>query len=564
MITGGVRAYLWGGICATGLCFAFIELNGYEDGRIFWHLLKIHDQVAAGLMMCILLSALIAARFKWLERVPVDEFLGLLERQKHLIALILWIALSIGTKVIYRDHPLAMDEYAALFQAKIFAAGSIHGQFPPDLIDVLIPPGFQGQFLVADKLTGEVYSAYWPGFSLLLAPFVALGAPWACNPTIVALSVLLIARIARDTVDVPHAAGWALLFALASPVLLINGLSYYSMPAHLLLNLAFAWLLLVPTNLRIGCAGLVGGLALCLHNPLPHMAFALPWLVWLARHRGGRALMVIAGGYLPLFLLLGVAWVLGHAGTPLAGIVSASGPGTTASDRALTSIQAIATFLRFPDGDILLVRAGGFVKLWLWASPLMLILAYLGFRQSDRPGIRLFGYSALSTAIAYFAIRFDQGHGWGYRYFHGAWGVLPVLAALGVRRLTERLEGGVRIEALILVVTLMGLIFLGALRTIQVGDFVATHLEQRPPIQSEGRQILVYKGAGYFGLDLIQNDPWLRDPTISLLRPPRDAEDAVVRATLPGGYVVRQNGFGRSYWSRDHAEKGGSAGISAQ
>jgi hypothetical protein len=510
-------------------------------------------------MACILVAALIVARFEWLERFPVADFLRFLERRRYWIALLLWLLLSIGTHTIYKNHPLAMDEYSALFQARIFAEGSLHGHFPPSWIDALIPVNFQGQFLVPDKLTGDVYSAYWPGFSLLLAPFVAIGAPWACNPAIVALSLLMIVRIARDTLDSPDAPGWAMLFALASPAFLINGISYYSMPAHLLLNLVFAWLLLVPTTLRSGCAGLVGGLALCLHNPLPHLAFALPWLIWLAANRRGRSLVASACGYLPLFCLLGVAWVLGHASTPLAGITMPAGPALTLPDRALASMQAIVSFLRFPDVDILIARTGGFVKLWLWASPLLLVLAFFGFWRSERPMIRLLGYSALSTAVAYFAIRFDQGHGWGYRYFHGAWGVLPVLAALGVQRLADRLGRGGRPAAVILFVTLSGLIFLGTLRSIQVESFVAAHLEQRPPMQSAGRQVLIHKGAGYYAQDLIQNDPWLRDRTISLLRPSREIEAAVVHYALPNGFVIRENSFGRSYWSLERGERSGSA-----
>ena len=172
------------------------------------------------------------------------------------------------------DHPLSMDEYAAVFQAKVFAAGAMHGLFPPELLDNLIPHGFQNQFLMVNRETGAVVSAYWPGFSLLLTPFVWLGIPWACNPTLVVASFLLIGRIARDLVTLPLAAGWALLFALASPAFVANGITYYSMSAHLLFNLGFAWLLLVPSPKRIFLAGLVGGFALILHNPFPHAAFA--------------------------------------------------------------------------------------------------------------------------------------------------------------------------------------------------------------------------------------------------------------------------------------------------
>ncbi len=563
MKSDDIRTYLWAGICVTGFCFAFINGNADEGGRIFWHLLKVHDQVAAGWMACILGAALLVAGNESVTRFPVDGFVRFIERRRYWVAFLLWIVLSIGTLAIYKNHPLAMDEYAALFQARIFAEGSIHGHFPPDWIDALVPPNFQGFFLIPDKLTGDVYSAYWPGFSLLLAPFVAIGAPWACNPTIVALSLLMIARIARDTLDAPGASGWAMLFALASPAFLINGISYYSMSAHLLLNLVFAWLLLVPTTLRSAGAGLIGGLALCMHNPLPHVAFALPWLIWLAANRRGRSLAAIACGYLPIFCLLGVAWVIGHATAPLAGIAMTDGPASTLAGRALASIDAIASFLRFPDADILLARTGGLVKLWLWASPLLLVLAFLGFWRAEQPMIRLLGYSALSTAAAYFAIRFDQGHGWGYRYFHGAWGVLPVLAALGVQRLTDRL-GGSGPAAVVMLVTLSGLALLGALRTIQVEAFVSAHLLQLPPMQDAGRQVLVHRGNGYYGLDLVQNDPWLRDRTISLLRPSQEIEEAVVRAALPNGYVVKQNRFGRSYWSLDHSDRGRSTSISRQ
>ena len=558
-----VRTCLWAGICVTGFCFAFINRNADEGGRIFWHLLKVHDQAAAGWTACILGAALLIAGNECVTRFPVAGFVGFIERRRYWVAFLLWILLSIGTLAIYKNHPLAMDEYAALFQAKVFAEGSIHGHFPPDWMDALVPPNFQGFFLIPDKLTGDVYSAYWPGFSLLLAPFVAIGAPWACNPALSALSLLVIARIARDTLDAPGASGWAMLFALASPAFLINGISYYSMPAHLLLNLVFAWLLLVPTTLRSAGAGLIGGLALCLHNPLPHVAFALPWLIWLAVNRRGWSLVALACAYLPLFGLLGVAWVIGHSNAPMAGIAMAEAPASTLAGRALASIDAITSFLRFPDADILLARTGGFVKLWLWASPLLLVLAFLGFWRAQQPMIRLLGYSALSTAVAYFTIRFDQGHGWGYRYFHGAWGVLPVLAALGVQRLTDRL-GGSGPAAVVMLVTLSGFALLGALRSIQVEGFVSAHLRQLPPMQDAGRQVLVHTGNGYYGLDLVQNDPWLRDRTVSLLRPSPEIEEAAVRAALPDGYVVKQNRFGRSYWSLDHSDRGGSASISGQ
>ena len=63
---------------------------------------------------------------------------------------------------------------------------------------------------------------------------------------------------------------------------------YYSMQAHLTANLLFVWLLLKPTPYRAFGAGVVGSLALVLHNPFPHMLFAAPWIIAFARSKDQR------------------------------------------------------------------------------------------------------------------------------------------------------------------------------------------------------------------------------------------------------------------------------------
>ncbi len=85
-----------------------------------------------------------------------------------------------------------MDEYAAVFQAKTFAAGRLTAQLPPSVVDWLIPPGFNGAFLIASRTTGHAMEGYWPGFSLLLAPFEFLGIPWLCNALLAGLAIYLI------------------------------------------------------------------------------------------------------------------------------------------------------------------------------------------------------------------------------------------------------------------------------------------------------------------------------------------------------------------------------------
>lgn len=539
-------------ISLTLLAIVFILATGFPHGRIFWHLLFAHDLPAAWLMLGMLAFGLWFGSRRSGDGAWVERLLLTLDRERYMVAIVLWVALCAGSVWVYQNHPLSMDEYAAVFQAKVFAAGALHGQFPPDLLDNLIPPGFQNNFLMVNRNTGAVFSVYWPGFSLLLTPFVWLGIPWACNPTLVAASFLLIGRIARDLIASPLAAGWALLFALASPAFVANGIAYYSMPAHLLFNLGFSWLLLAPSPLRLFLAGLVGGFALALHNPFPHAVFAVPWILWLATRRGQRLRNVtcLAAGYLPMVLLLGAGWSLwqqqilrvGVQPVGVAHVVSIVP--LTLLERMLGLLRGHIGVLNWPDVLIVFFRLGGLAKLWLWASPLLILLAWQGGRGEKQPGLKLLGASALLTFFAYFVIRFDQGHGWGYRYFHSAWGVLPVLAALGAIKLAAA-EGPCVLRQVALL-ALLSLVAANALRLTQMGDFMSAHLAQFPPRVEAERRVVLHNGHGYYAHDLIQNDPWLRGGEIVFLVTKSADKDRLLER-FAGEYKLHSNHFGDAY-----------------
>src|SRR5207237_7328643 len=83
-----------------------------------------------------------------------------------------------------------------------------------------------------------------------------------------------------------------------------------------------------------------------------------------------------------------------------------------------------------PSASSVWSRGVNLAELALWAVPGLLALACIGavWRRSE-PAVGLLTASALLTAVAYVFVPYDQGHGWGYRYFHAAWGVLPLLAA---------------------------------------------------------------------------------------------------------------------------------------
>src|SRR5205823_3050257 len=83
-----------------------------------------------------------------------------------------------------------------------------------------------------------------------------------------------------------------------------------------------------------------------------------------------------------------------------------------------------------PTSEVLQYRLFELVKLIVWNTPGLLVLALIGYeRLSRRIPFKLMAASAMLTFAGYFFVQCDQGHGWGARYFHSAWGVLPLLGA---------------------------------------------------------------------------------------------------------------------------------------
>src|SRR5436309_1010809 len=299
-----------------------LDYSGYPNPPyqlwIFEYNLRTQDLAGSLLLIALVLIACFAP-----GRGEALSFVDAIARHPWRVAAVAFAALCLGTLYVEHNHALSQDEYAVLFQSRVFAAGHITGLFPPDLMARLIPPFYRNYFLYGSFETGQVVSAYWPGFALLLAPFSFIHAPWACNPLLASLALLLMGRIAVRLTGEPQAGGWATLLALGSPAFSAMAISYFSMTAHLLFNLLFVWLLLERTTLRLVLAGVVGSFALVLHNPLPHTLFALPWIVWLALQPAPyRNLLALAAGYLPPVITLGFGWgvlpVLGAAALVIA------------------------------------------------------------------------------------------------------------------------------------------------------------------------------------------------------------------------------------------------------
>jgi hypothetical protein len=528
--------------------------NTYHLAASFYVLFAYQDYPGSVWALLILAGALFGTRY--FPARPMAQWAG---DHPCIIAVTAGLLLALGTLVVYHNHPLSMDEYAAYFQSRTFAAGRLHGAFPVPLLDWLIPPGFQDYFLNVSRATGSVAEAYWPGFALLLAPFMWAGVPWLCNPVLSVLTLLVIHRLALELFDNREAAGFALMLTIASPVIFANGISYYSMPAHLLANSVFALLLVRPTPRRAAAAGVVGSLALVLHNPVPHMLFAAPWLVWLSTRPGGwRLLAALVAGYLPLIALLGLGWFL------FSGHLLREGLRPTALFAPSNRLHNMIEIFSLPDGTVFLARVIGIAKTWVWAVPGLMILAAAGairWRQDSR--CRLFAASALLTVLGYFLVPVDQGHGWGYRYFHSAWMALPLLATAAMFRPVRcptagnspaRLFEDRETHGFVTACVLLTLVFGVGFRAWQIQNFMARDLRQVPQYQgTERRLVIIDSGSSFYGADLVQNDPWLRGQEIRMYSHGAAADEKMMAQYYPEIHRVYADRYG-TVWSQGEGD----------
>src|SRR5262249_4827958 len=141
-----------------------------------------------------------------------------------------------------------------------------------------------------------------------------------------------------------------------------------------------------------------------------------------------------------------------------------------------------------PGDEVLPIRIAELVRLWNWAVPGLLILSATGWWMGrGNVRIRLLGFSFLSTFFGYLGVIFTQGYGWGARYLHPAWGVLPVLAATALVLVGERERD--RLGSYVGTLACLSLMFATLLRAVQIESDVRTHLTHLPPTVPGVRQI---------------------------------------------------------------------------
>ena len=461
----------------------------------------------------------------WDRPAPILRFVEFLADRALWVGLLSVALIALGAVVIHHNYPLSMDEYAGVFQSKIFASGHMVAVLPPGYLDWLVVRGFNGEFLFASRETGRIIEAYWPGFALLLAPFQFLGAPWLCNALLAGLALYLVYWITLEITRDKRAAGWSLLFSISSSAFVANAISYYSMQAHLTANLLFVALLMRQNRYRAFGAGLVGSLAVTLHNPVPHTLFAIPWLIAMATdRRQWQCVLPIILGYLP-GLSLGLGWLLLR-----------SDIGSAAHQVSGLGAMTRGVFA-WPNAALLNVRTASLVKMWIWAVPCLFIFAILGCaRCRGNAHVRLLASSAILTFVGYLFVTFDQGHGWGYRYFHSAWGTIPILAACAM---TDRSDAARRLSSFAGAAAILSLVMMVPFQLSQIDAFISQHLAQLGAPRQPGNNVyFIHPGGGFYVADMVQIDPFLRSKDLYLVSRGAELDADMVHNNWPSAAKI--------------------------
>jgi hypothetical protein len=516
----------------------------------FFHAMATADWAIAVPAAIVLTAAALASHW-WPD--AADRLADFVAGHVKIIALATVSVLLVATHVVYLRYPLSMDEYAATFQAEVFAAGELAGRWPPWAAPLMVSPRFANRmFLLCNYDTGRVVSTYWPVHAALLAPFSRIGIDWALNPLLAGAAILLVASLAQHLAG-SRGAGYAVLFTVASPVFHAYGMSYYSMMCHLVANLAYARLLISPSPARAAAAGGIGGLALALHNPFPHAIFGGAWIAWLLATRRWACGIIVAACSLAVFLPIDSGWrvVKDSVQADEPPPVTTGGDPGRAEESSVSNVAArvigYAEALRVPNLAVMASRRiYAFVREVSWDTPALVVMAAAGAVAGGRCASPL-ALAALATFFGYAFSPWDGGHGQGSRYMVSAWGMLPVLA--GVAAATKSASGGrlmnvgglAAMGSLVVCVPLgMWLVRSQIAETLASGphELIAQH-------EADADRLWVFLGESEsVTQDFIRNDPFARHGPYILFGQSAEQNAANIRLIASQLGAVPQNAGG--------------------
>jgi 4-amino-4-deoxy-L-arabinose transferase-like glycosyltransferase len=489
-----------------------------------------------------------------------------------LIAAAAFGVVALVSQSIFERIPHVEDEAAYWFQAQVFAQGRLVVPTPPE------PQAYNSPFVI--DMNGLRFGKYPPGFPLLLTLGMLVGAPWAVNALLAAVSLWLTADLGRRLYS-PTTGLLAAALGLSCPALLAESGSLLSHTAALALTVLFVWAfvrmhmaLKGEHSSRAWRWGLLAGFALgymALTRPfdalgvgLPFGAFALVELpiAWRRRTAGpdrARATLAMGTAALLVSLILPIYW---HALTgqftanPYLSIWPYDHPGFGPD----VGVHGYTVH----DAEYNLVFNLRAMATGLFGWPYYLNLLFVGLAWVLRPR-QGWNYLLLAWCLSiigvYATYWFYGGHDGGFpRYYFVALPALWLLSGRGVELAVQgmrRLAGRVSVPlgralpaltlypALVGLTLTSGLFFLPPQLEVFRGRYGVTAAPLQP-VQRAGLQHALVFVEGVvrwtdFAVFFAADSPTL-DSSVVYAISLGDAQDRAVRQAFPGRtcYVQRQ------------------------
>ena len=541
----GVRRILFGvcGVALAGVALAWWlqgTFAGWPDPRsgfgAFFVIFARDEVWGLGVVAAFALGA---ASLPWRGNDLKSSILGApaIAERSHLILAVVMIGVfaitALGTRFVCHDYALSADEFMADFQARIFLRGKIAAPIPAQWLDAVrvIKPTYADYF----PATQEWKATYLPVYAALRAIFQGLYLQSFLNPCLAVATALALYGTARNIwPNEKQNALVAILLLTGSAQFLVMAMTAYSMPAHLAFNTVWLWLYSRPERRRFYLAPIIGVLAIGLHQPIVHALFVTPFLLRLVWQRKWSAVSVFG-----LVYLLGcAAWYAWR--------MKFSPP----------AVGQAASFLRLWNPKMLVIQPMDLLLLIGWsalATPLLAVLG-LGRILREQPIVRDAALSCCLTFGFYYFFYLDQGHGWGYRYFHGTLSCLVLVAVAGWKALLEK-AGEQRSHNFLCLALAASLFVALPLRCWQAEGFIRPFAKAAEYLHSRRANVVgIDPRFAWYAADLIRNDPFLEDrPVVVALVGLTPTEVAALARAGQAQFVSREEmqEFGLSTTPRD-------------
>ncbi|HEY7900457.1 MAG TPA: hypothetical protein VIC25_04655 [Caulobacteraceae bacterium] len=421
---------------------------------------------------------------------------------------------GLGSWMVFSGYGLSRDEDLARFGAQMLADGQLWSPVAAPwrpFVAALAP-----EFVRFSSGGAFWQPAYLPVNAALQALGGLAGAAALVNPLLAAVAVIAAFAVGRrlwpDRSDLALVA--AVLVASSSQVL-TTAMTAYAMTAHLAFNLVWLWL-----HLRGGRGGhlgalIMGFLACGLHQLIFHPLFVAPFILqlWLGRR------WALAGLYTAAYAGMGVFWLE----FPTLSLAWCGGAAATAGGVAGLPGQVVA-LVGGARPPTVRSMAENLLRFAVWQNLLLVPLAAAGVAPAWRAGgawRALCGGIAVTT-VAMAVLMPYQGHGWGYRYWHGLIGSFALIAAFAWGRLTDGLAPQPRqaAGAVFAIASAASLTVLFPIEAAMAHAFVRPYARAYRAIRAAPvGVVIVDPGSGWYIDDLVRNSPDLANRPLVLRGP---------------------------------------------